>query len=146
MEPPLAFNSDRKLKLKPIELPDNEILKGLQEKKYFTLLGKVFETENTITILGYIPADIGTPVLITYDNQGSQISAHLLFENVKGDMGIYTTNLVTVLPDRQILFTDSTTTRKINAEGRDEIPGTDSISVTHKKYRITDEGKVESIK
>jgi hypothetical protein len=142
---PLEFNSDRQLKLKSIELSGNEILKGLKEKSYFTLLGKVFETEKNITILGYIPDDTGTPLLITFDNQGSQISSHAIYENAMGDMGIYITNTARILPDRHILFTDSTTTRKINAEGDDEIPGTDSLSVTHKKYRITDEGKIERV-
>lgn len=145
LETPLGFNSDRMMKLKSIELPDNELIKGLKTKNYFTLIGKVFETENNITILGYIPDDIGTPILITYDNEGKELSSHAIYENAMGDMGRYTTNIVTILPDRQILFTDSTTTRKINDEGTDEIPGTDSLSVTHKKYILTDKGTIESV-
>ncbi|MBT1696025.1 hypothetical protein KK083_03995 [Fulvivirgaceae bacterium PWU4] len=145
LEPPLNFNSDRKMKLRSIELPDNELIKKLKEKSYFTLVGKVFETDNNITILGYVPDDIGTPILITYDNSGNELSSHAIYENAMGDMGHYTTNIVTITPDRQILFTDSTTTRKINAEGTDEIPGTDSLSVTHKKYRLTDQGLIENV-
>lgn len=35
---------------------------------------------------------------------------------------------------------------KVNGnEETDEIPGTDSLSVTHKKYRLTDKGLVESV-
>lgn len=145
LETPLEFNSDRMMKLKSIELPDNALLKKLKDKNYFTLVGKVFDTENNITILGYIPDDIGTPILITYDNEGNELSSHAIYENAMGDMGQYTTNIVTVLPDRQILFTDSTTTRKINDDGTDEILGTDSLSVTHKKYKLTDKGTIERV-
>ena len=142
---PAKFDSDRKVKYKAIELPNNDLIKELQTKKYFTLLGKVFETKHTITILGYIADDYGTPTLITFDSQGKKISSHGLFENAVADMGRYTSNMTTLLANKQILFTDSTITRKINPEGTDEIPGTDSLSVTRKKYRITDEGLVERI-
>jgi len=145
LETPMEFNSDRMMKLKSIELPDNGLVKKLKDKNYFTLVGKVFDTEDNITILGYIPDDIGTPILITYDNKGAELSSHPIYEKAMGDMGRYTTNIVTVLPDRQILFTDSTTTRKMNLEGTDEIPGTDSLSLTHKKYRLTDKGKIERV-
>ena len=145
LETPLEFNSDRMMKLRSIELPDNALITKLKDKNYFTLVGKVFDTEDNLTILGYIPDDIGTPILITYDNDGNELSSHVLYENAMGDMGRYTTNIVTVLPDRQILFTDSTTTKKINDEGTDEIPGTDSLSVTHKKYRLTDKGIIERV-
>jgi hypothetical protein len=145
LETPLEFNSDRMMKLKSIELTDNALIKKLKDKNYFTLVGKVFDTENNITILGYIPDDIGTPILITYDKDGNELSSHALYENAMGDMGQYTTNIVIVRPDRQILFTDSTTTRKINDEGTDEIPGTDSLSVTYKKYRLTDKGTIERV-
>jgi hypothetical protein len=121
LETPLEFNSDRMMKLKSIELPDNGLIKKLKDQNYFTLVGKVFDTEDNVTILGYIPDDIGTPILMTYDNEGNELSSHAIYENAMGDMGRYTTNVVTVLPDRQILFTDSTTTRKINDEGTDEI-------------------------
>jgi hypothetical protein len=141
----MEFNSDRMVKLKSIELPDNGLIRKLKDKNYFKLVGKVFDTEDNITILGHIPDDIGTPILITYDNEGIELSSHAIYETAMGDMGRYTTNIVTVLPNRQILFTDSTTTRKINGEGTDEIPGTDSLSVTHKKYRLTDKGKIERV-
>lgn len=133
------------VKIKAIELPDNELVKKLNSRNYFTLVGKVFDTADNITILGYVTADITTPVLITYDNQGNELSSHALYENPIRDMGQNTTNIVKVLPDRQILFTDSTTTRKINDDGTDEIPGTDSVAVTHKKYRLTEEGIIEGV-
>jgi hypothetical protein len=145
LETPLEFNSDKMMKWKSIQLPDNELISKLKEKNTFTLLGKVFETKDNITILGYIPDDIGTPMLITFDNEGNELSTHLIYENAMGDMGRYTTNIVYIQPDRQILFTDSTTTRKINDEGTDEMPDTDSVSVIHKKYKLTDKGTIERV-
>ena len=145
LETPLSFNSDRMVKWKSIELPDNGLISKLKEKNLFSLLGKVFETKDNITILGYITDDIGTPILVTYDNDGNELSTHLIYENAMGDMGRYTTNIVTIQTDKQIIFTDNTTTRKINGEGTDEIPGTDSVSVTHKKYRLNDKGIIERV-
>jgi hypothetical protein len=141
----VEFNSDRNYKFKSIELDSNRLIKELKTKYYFTLLGKLFETKDNITIIGYIADDYGSPILITFDNNGKQISAHVIYENPMGDMGQYTTNIIKILPDRQILFTDSTTTRKINKKGTDEIPGTDSLSVKHKKYRLTDKGTIETV-
>lgn len=145
LETPLEFNSDRMVKWKSIELPDNGLISKLKEKSTFTLIGKVFETQDNITILGYVPTDIGTPILITFDNEGNELSTHLIYENAKRDLGHYTTNIVNVLPDKKILFTDSTTTRKINAEGTNEIPGTDSVSVTHKKYKLNSQGTIDRV-
>ncbi|HOX82273.1 MAG TPA: hypothetical protein PLJ60_05230 [Chryseolinea sp.] len=142
---PIEFNSERMLKYKSVELEGNGLINELKAKNYFTLLGKVFETENNITIIGYIPDDIGTPILITFDNNGNQISSHAIYETAMGDMGRYTVNIVTILPDRQILFIDSTVTRKINAEGTDEIAGSDSVSVTNRKYQITAKGMIEVV-
>lgn len=142
---PLEFNSDRMVKLKSIELPDNGLLNKLREKNYFTLIGKVFETKDNITILGYVPADISLPILLTFDNEGNELSSHAIYENPSSDMGHYTTNIVKVLSNRQIHFTDSTTTRKVNEEGTDEVPGTDSLWVTHKKYQLTGKGTIERL-
>jgi hypothetical protein len=46
----------------------------------------------------------------------------------------------------ELFLTDSVLTRKINKEGTDEIPGTDSLSATTKKYRVNDRGKIEELR
>ena len=142
---PITFNSDDDINLKSIELVDNELLKGLKQRNYFSAFGKIFETENFITIIGYIPSDSGTPILVTIDKDGIEVSSHAIYETVMGDMGRYTSNFVTIDSKRIIHFTDSTLTRQINEEGDDEIPGTDALTVTIRKYRITDVGKIENI-
>jgi hypothetical protein len=83
--------------------------------------------------------------LVTFDKEGNQLDSHVVYETALGDMGHYSSNYVTINPNRVIDFTDSTTTRKINPEGTDEIPGTDSLTVTIKKYKITDKGKIERV-
>jgi hypothetical protein len=142
---PISFNSDYNIDLKSVELTDNGLLKKLKDRNYFSVFGKIFETENFITIIGYIPDDTGTPILVTFDNDGNELDSHVVYETAMGDMGHYSSNYVTINPDREIYFTDSTTTRKINAEGTDEIPGTDSLVVTIKKYKLTDKGKIERV-
>lgn len=145
LQTPLSFNSDRMVKWKSIELPANGLISKLKERNSFTLIGKVFETKSNVTILGYIPDDIGTPVLITYDNNGNELSTHVIFETAVSDMGHYTTNIVDINPDKRILFTAITTTREINKEGTDEISGTDSISATHKEYILNEKGIIERL-
>lgn len=145
LQTPMEFNSDRMMKLKSIELPGNSLLRKLQEKNNFSLVGKVFDNGQNVTILGYIPDDIGTHVLVTYDNEGNKLSSHAIYETAMGDIGRYTTNIVKILPERSILFTDSTTTRKINEEGTDEIPGTDSVSVIHTQYKLTDARRIDEV-
>jgi hypothetical protein len=140
---PIKFNSDLRVKYKTVELEDNELIKKLGDRNPFSLLGKVFETENTITILGYTFEKIGTPIIITFDNEGKKISSHTIFENVKSDVGLHTSNIVTILPDRQILFTDSTVTSMLVGEGTNSSPR-DSVLVTHKKYLISENGLIEA--
>ena len=108
-----------RVKYKAVELPDNSLVKKLNERSTFTLLGKLFETENNITILGYTFNEIGTPILITFDNDGIEISTHIIFETAKSEPGHHTSNLVTIFPDKRIVFTDSTVTRKLNENERE---------------------------
>jgi hypothetical protein len=145
-ETPAEFNSDKSYKFKTIDLDSNRLIQQLRTTHYFSLMGKLFETTGNVTVIGYIANDTGSPFIVTFDNDGNQISSKVLYENAMGDMGRYTTNVVSILPDRHIIFTDSTTTRLINAEGDNEIPGTDSLVVTHKKYHLSEKGIWEEIK
>ena len=123
-------------------LKDNPFFNQIQtELSGFGVFGLLFETKTFIAILGNIPTDVGTPIIITYDKKGTKIDSHPVYENVMGDMGTYIDNFETIFPDMQIVFIDSTITRKINLDGTDEIPGTDSLSVKTKKYKINQEGK-----
>lgn len=83
--------------------------------------------------------------MVTFDKNGAEVSLHVVYETAMGDMGCYTSNFVTIDRDRIIHFTDSTVTRQISEEGLDEIPGTDSLTVTVKKYKLTDKGKIERV-
>lgn len=146
IETPIKFNSDMRVKYKAVELPDNSLVKKLNERSTFSLLGKIFETESNITILGYTFNEIGTPILITFDNTGKEISTHIIFETAKSEPGHHTSNLVTIFPDRRIVFTDSSITRKLNEKRTDEIFGTDSLILVRKNYFITDTGTIEMLK
>jgi len=145
IETPISFNSNGDIGLGPADIADNKLLKNLKEQSYFSVFGKIFESEDFITIIGYIPNDTGTPLLVTFDKTGTQTSSWAAYGTAMGDMGRYTSNFVTIDRDRTIHFVDSTVTRKINQDGTDEIPGTDSLTVTTKKYRLTDKGTIESV-
>ncbi len=60
-------------------------------------------------------------------------------------MGFVSKNVVTIYPNREIVFTDSTWTMKINEDSTDVIQGTDSLTVATEKFRITDKGKIEKL-
>ncbi len=145
IETPIKFNSNLRVKYKTVDLSDNSLIKKVNDRYIFSLIGKLFETEDTITILGYKFDKMGTPILITFDNEGNEISSHAVFETVLSEPGHHTSNSVSVLANRQILFTDSTVIRKVNESKTEEIVGSDSVLVRSKKYLISGDGTIVTI-
>lgn len=145
IETPITFDSDRRAKYKAVDLVNNELIKKISERSTFSLLGKLFETEDNITILGYLSDVSVTPVLITFDNGGNEISSHRIYETVTSDSTKHTSNIVRILTSREILFTDSTIFRKAILPEETDSDGKDSLSVTHKKYLVSEKGQVEIV-
>ncbi|MHB1276855.1 MAG: hypothetical protein ACYC1Q_00485 [Bacteroidia bacterium] len=145
IETPVIFNSNGGYSYESIEFPDSTLLKELSPDYPLFLYGKIPFHSNFTTLVGYRADDQATPILFTFDKQGNLLHSHLLYETVVGDIGIYTSNFVIIDSERYIHFTDSTITRKLNADETDEIPGTDSLSVIKKKYRISDDGFVKRV-
>lgn len=143
VEFPLKFNSDIRVKYKTIDLPDNKLIQKLNERSIHSIIGKVYETDKSITILAYTFNKFGTPVLVSFDNKGNEVSYHEIFETVSKEPDTHTTNLVTVLQNKQILFRDSTVIKIVNEVGSTDVARSDSVFVTHKKYRISDVGQIE---
>ena len=140
---PIVFNSNGDIRIKAVDLPNNKILKELKNKNSFSTFGKLFETKDFIAIIGYIPSDSGTPLLITIDNDGNELDSFVIYQTVGYDMGYYCSNFVTINADKSITLIDSLVTRKINEDGSDEIPETDSLTVTKSKFYLTDKGKIK---
>ena len=142
IETPISFNSNYETDLKAQDLSEDPFFVKIQnEYNGLKIYGLLFETKNFIAILGNLPTDSGTPIILTFDKKGNKIDAHIIYENAMGDIGIYIQNSGTIFPDRQITFIDSTLTRKLTDDGSDEIPGSDSLSVNVKKYKIDENGK-----
>lgn len=140
---PITFNSDRKVKYPAIDLEGNEIIKRLIDQNSFSLFGKLFENKTSITMLGYLPDNNGTPVVITVDNNGRSLKSHALYETTKSGFGYHTSNIAMVFSNRQIIFTDSTVLQKIYHAGLGQFHLTDSVSVTRKKYLIAGNGTIK---
>lgn len=138
---PIVFNSNGDIRINAVDLPNNNILKELKYKNSFSAFGKIFEAKDFITIIGYIPDDSGTPLLITIDKDGNELDSFVVYQTVGFDMGYYRSNFVTINADISITLIDSLVTRKINEDRSDEIPGTDSLTVTKSKFNLTDKGK-----
>lgn len=146
IQTPITFNSDNRESIEKLATVDSELVTKIQELiPGFGILGQLFETEEFYVIVGIVPNDTGSPRIITINKKGEEIDSYIIWETAGGGMGSYSTNIVTILPDKTILFMDSTLTRNINEEGTDEIEGTDSISVTTKKYIITEKGEIKTL-
>ena len=144
IQTPITFNSDDTESIEKLTRVDNDLVSKFQEQiPGLGILGQLFETDDFYVIVGIVPNDTGSPKIITINKKGEEIDSYIIWETAGGGMGSYSTNIVTILPDRTILFMDSTLTRNLNEEGTDEIEGTDSISVTEKKYIITDKGEIK---
>jgi hypothetical protein len=112
----------------------------------FNPYGRIYQTSDFFAVIGIGSADIATPVLATYDKNGKLIDSFFMYPTAGGDMGYYSTNIITLTENKELILTDSVLTRKINKEGTDEIPGTDSLSVTTKKFRVNDRGRIEELR
>jgi len=140
---PIVFNSNGEIRMKVVDLPNSKILKELKNKNSFSAFGKLFETKDFITIIGYIPNDSGTPLLITIDKDGNELDSFVICQTVGFDIGYYCSNFVTINADNTITLIDSLVTRKINRDRSEEILGTDSLIVTKSKFNLTDKGKIK---
>ncbi len=140
---PIVFNSNGEIRMKVVDLPNNKILKELKNKNSFSAFGKIFETKDFIVIIGYIPNDSGTPLLITIDKDGNELDSFVIYQTVGFDIGYYRSNFVTINADNTITLIDSLVTRKINVDRSEEILGTDSLTVTKSKFNLTDKGKIK---
>jgi hypothetical protein len=145
IQTPVTFDSD-----KPVSVGvkiDQDVIDSLQIKiPGYGILGKLFETDDFIAIVGIVPNDTGSPQILIFDTTGKEIDSYLAYGTAGADMGFNSKNVVTINPNREILFIDSTWTMKINDERTDIIEGTDSLSVTTEQFRITDAGTIEKIR
>ena len=143
--------------LSVVDLPDNEILKGVKrkfEKRYlpFPVFGKLFDTEEYIAILGEIPTSAGTPVMIVFDNQGNQIDSLVIYHDSSGYVAdstgaSQTYNYGQILHDKKIISVDSLVEWDV-----DIIQGvpfanekSQRQSTVKRKYRILDNGRIEQV-
>jgi len=145
IETPIVFNSNDTTNHKLIDLPNNGILAKLQKKNYFLPIGRLVNHHQKLVIIGYIPSDFGTPILVTIDRKGNEIDRLILYQSAGFDIGYYGSDFVTINSDNSILIIDSLLTRKVNKDRTEEIAGTDSLVVTTTKFRMTSDGRIERV-
>ena len=144
---PLTFRSDKQFTSDSSLTRNDELIEKIQMiDPAFNPYGKIYQTNGFIAVIAIGAADIVLPILVTYDKKGNIIDSFNMYPDAGGDMGYYSTNIVTLTETKEVFLTDSAVTRKINAEGTDEIPGTDSLSITRKRFRLNDNGKIEEIR
>lgn len=137
---PIRFNSERDFDLNGITR-DSIGLGGVP-------LGKLFQSDKIYTsVVLSIPVYRIIPHVYTQDENGKVIDELLLFNSTGREPGFSSVEDFTILPDKTIIFVDSTATFEYTADtlGLKEIPGTRKLTVTTEKYRITDSGKIEKM-
>jgi hypothetical protein len=137
---PMKFNSKQDFDLNGITR-DSIGLGGVP-------LGKLFQSGKTYTsVVLSIPVYRIIPHIFTQDENGKILDELLLFKTAGSEPGFSSIEDFTILPDRTIIFVDSTETFEYTADslGLKEIPGTRRLTVTTEKYTITDGGKIKKI-
>ncbi|MGC4021705.1 MAG: hypothetical protein QM734_07060 [Cyclobacteriaceae bacterium] len=139
-----------------VDLPENKILSNLQ-KKYndrtvpFYVDGKVFDTEEYIAIIGQIPAASGVPIILIFDNKGNQIDS--LVVSYGGGYSVDSTGALQsysygqILNDKQILSVDSIVQWDVEIIQGVPFPieKTQTATVTRRRYKILDSGKIKEL-
>jgi hypothetical protein len=144
---PLTFRSDKQIISDGSLTRNDELIEKIRViDPSFNPYGKIYQTNDFIAVIAIGAADIALPILVTFDKKGNIIDSFNMYPDAGADMGYYSTNMVTLTKSKEVFLTDSTVRRKINAEGTDEIPGTDSLSITRKHFRLNDKGKIEEIR
>lgn len=79
-------------------------------KGYASVYGRLFENDRYCSVLIFLPTDVGTPVIMTYDNTGVKLDSIALFDFRPSDMmGLVSRECVLIYKDGLVHFTDSST-------------------------------------
>ena len=109
--------------------------------------GRLFKTDKYYATVEISIGDNGpVPYYMTYDEKGDKIDSLNAYDKAGSDIGYNSIEYVIVNASKEITVIDSTTVWKINKEGTDIIPNTDSLSVGKAIYRIEENGKFKKIK
>jgi hypothetical protein len=77
---------------------------------YASVYGRLFENDNFCSVLIYLPTDVGTPVIMTYDNKGVKLDSIALFDSRPAVMmGLESRESVVISKNGLVHFTDSST-------------------------------------
>jgi hypothetical protein len=142
---PVTFHSSKKIERTGEK--DYKLIESIFSKiPGFNAYGKLVETDKIIAVIGIVPADKATPMLLTFDLNGNQLDSLFMYRSAGESMGLYSKNIVTIISQYEFSLTDSTLTRKLNEDETNEIEGTDSLTVTKEQFRITDKGVIEKVR
>ena len=100
-------------------------------------LGRVYKDSNVFVVLSFIPDDVGTPIISTYNKAGLKIDSLFIFDGKPAAIiGSRTREFATIQKDYQIQFLDST-------DYLDTLDNVISKEVISKIYYIDDKGKIK---
>lgn len=137
---PIRFNSEQDFELKGITR--DSIVAGSVP------LGRLFQWDKVYTsIVLSIPVNKVVPHIFTQNESGEIIDKLTMFNTAGKEPGFSSVEDVTILPDRTIIFVDNTETFEFTSDslGPKEIPGTRKLTVTTKRYKVMDNGKIQKI-
>jgi hypothetical protein len=137
--------------LKTIEYPE---IKGQQnyDSALFTqyklndaqsVYGKIYDDDKMTGIIYTVAGDIGIPVLVTYDREGSKIDSVNLFSNASGfglESEVY--ERVILLPNKTIHVFDSIVKWDLNKTADDRVEGSEKVFIDSFKFVVGRNGKI----
>ncbi len=89
---------------------DETLISRFGFKGYASVYGRLFEHENFCSVLIYLPTDVGTPVIMTFDNKGVKLDSIALFDSRPAVMmGLDSRESVVISENGLVHFTDSST-------------------------------------
>lgn len=146
LKTPLTFSSSNQIIKFDLVVNRNELSYRISETvPDLNVLGKIYQTEEFIAIIGLILEDNSTPVLRTFDKGGKEIDSFYMYPPSDGSQEYYSTNIVTLNENKEISSIDSVVDRRIYKERHGKTPREDSLSVTKKTFRVNDQGEIEKI-
>jgi hypothetical protein len=100
-------------------------------------LGRLKNDSGVFVVLSFVPDDVGTPILTTYDTSGAKIDSFMVFDGKPASIRFsWTQEFVTIQPDLTIDFVDTT---KI----LDEMENVMDTVVIRKTYFVLKEGSIK---
>jgi hypothetical protein len=134
-------SSDRTFTRDFEDITDSTLLKRFGSKDGFIRpIGRLNQNLNLRVVLSFMPDDVGTPIITTYDKAGNKLDSLYLFDDrPAATVGLRSKEFVTITKECKIQFVDS-------SKYLDTLDNVTNTEVIKKNYSIDNKGKIKKEK